>query len=234
MLSYIRESQMDASGQGDSDRKASTGSEAGTSDTTFLTVSGREQSVKKSTAFVTALFILASIGLALMAKKSHIQSAGATQAADSQTQIEMAISRVTGASSEMTGRMDEVVQKFHQFSDVLQVKVAELKKNPFELVLLPVESDTNQVLPQPDEDYKSLMRQFDVEKKTLSLVSIIMSESSACCMINGVLLEQGQRINDFVVENIQPDHVQLKWQPEGGVPKALPRDSMTATLTLKE
>jgi preprotein translocase subunit SecG len=224
---------MEASGQGGGVNKSSTGSDVGDPDAMFLTVSGRDQSVRKSTAVVTALFIIASIGLVLMAKKSHIQSASATSAADSQTKIEMAISRVTGASSEMTTRMDEVVQKFHQFSDVLQVEVDELQKNPFELAFLPVEAEVRES-PGPDEKVKSLLRQFDVEKGTLSLISIILSESSACCMINGVLLERGQRLNAFIVENIQADHVQLRWEPEGMRANSLPRDSVTVTLALKD
>jgi len=31
----------------------------------------------------------------------------------------------------MAGRMDEIVKKFYEFSDVVQVKVNELVKNPF-------------------------------------------------------------------------------------------------------
>ena len=33
----------------------------------------------------------------------------------------------------MADRMDEIVQKFYEFSDVFQVKVGELAKNPFEV-----------------------------------------------------------------------------------------------------
>jgi preprotein translocase subunit SecG len=234
MLSYIRESQKEAVGQGSPDDQASRGVGEPGSDDTFLTVSGRDQTVRKSTAFVTALFIVVSIGLLLMAKKSHVQSTGATPAKDSQAQIEMAINRVTGVSSDMTLRMDEIVQKFSEFSDVSQVKVADLNKNPFQLALGSADKETKEeVLPQ-DEQVTSLLKRFEVEKKTLSLISIIQSESNSCCMINGVLFKVGQPVNDFVVESIQADRVQLIWQPDGNVAKVLAGEMRTVTLALKE
>jgi preprotein translocase subunit SecG len=234
MLSYIRESQTEALGKGNSDDQALGGAGETANDATFLTVSGRDKSVRKSTAFLTALFIVASIGMLLMAKKSHVRSTVATPAKDSQAQIEMAINRVTGVSSEMTLRMDEIVQKFSEFSDVSQVKVADLNKNPFELVQMAADVETKDEAPPQDEQVTSLLRQFNAEKETLSLVSIIQSESSNCCMINGVLLEVGQPVNAFTVEDIQADHVQLLWQPDGHVAKTLPHDVRTVTLALKD
>jgi preprotein translocase subunit SecG len=234
MLSYIRESQTEALDQGDPQNGALGGSDQVDSDSTFLTISGRDQSVRKSTVFVTSLFILASIGLVMMAKRSHIQTAGATPAVDSKTQIEMAISRVTGVSSEMTLRMDEIVQKFYEFSDVFQVKVADLNKNPFQLALAPVDLEVKEKKPVQEKPVASLLSQFNVDKKGLSLICIMKSESSTCCMINGMLLEVGQSVGVFLVEDIQSDHVQLVWQPEGHVPTALERDSITVTLALKD
>jgi preprotein translocase subunit SecG len=234
MASYIRESQTEAIGQEGPDDHAAGGAGGPDPDATFLTVSGRDKSVQKSTAFVTALFITASIGLVLMAKKSHVQSTGATPAKDSQAQIEMAINRVTGVSSDMTLRMDEIVQKFSEFSDVSQVKVAELNKNPFELVITHAEKDIKDEIVPQDAQVKSLLKQLDVERKALSLISIIQSESNTSCMINGVFVKVGEPVNGFVVEKIQADHVQLVWQPDGDVAKVLPFDMRTVKLALKE
>ena len=47
-------------------------------------------------------------------------------------QIENAIAKVTGTKAEFFKGIDNVVNKFHEFSSVLQVKVNELQKNPFE------------------------------------------------------------------------------------------------------
>jgi len=135
MLSYIRESQEDDLPRSGSTQQGPGGASGPEGDSEFLTVSGREKSVKKSTAFVTALFIAASIGLVMMAKKSNVQSAEAAPMVDGKTQMEMAISRMTGVSSEMSLRMDEVVQKFYEFSDVSQVETDDLNKNPFQASL---------------------------------------------------------------------------------------------------
>ena len=234
MLSYIRESQTEAMDQGGRDNQTLGDAGEDASDASFLTVSGRDQHARNSTVFLTALFVIASIGLVLMAKKSHIKNAGAAPVKESQAQIEMAISRVTGVSSEMTHRMDEIVQKFSEFSDVSQVKVDDLNKNPFQLVVASSKEETKDETPPPDEQVASLMRQFTAEKKALSLLSIIQSESSASCMINGILLEVGQPVNAFIVDDIQADGVRLVWQPDGHVAETLPRNLRAVTLSLKE
>jgi len=234
MLSYIKESQTEALPQGNGSNSGSGEASSDVSDSTFLTVSGREKSAQKSTVFVTSLFIVASVGLVLMAKKSHVQTADAMPMVDGKTQMEVAISRVTGVSSDMSLRMDEIVQKFYEFSDVSQVKADELNKNPFELFIMPVEIEHKEVFPAQNESHTSLLRQFNAEKEKLSLISIIQSESGSCCMINGVLLDAGQKINAFVVEAILPDHVQLVWQPKEPSAQALAREKVTVTLALED
>ena len=66
------------------------------------------------------------LGLMLMIRRSQPQAASAAPAAGDQTKIEAAITRLTGVRSEMADRMDEIVKKFYEFSDVVQVKVDEL------------------------------------------------------------------------------------------------------------
>ena len=234
MLSYMRESQSDPLEQGSVNQVSPEGTEEPSSDSVFLTVSGREHSVRKSTTFVTALFIVASVGLVVMAKKSHVQSAGAAPAVDSQTQIEMAICRVTGVSSEMTGQMDEIVQKFYEFSDVYQVEVDELTKNPFQLVAMPAGLSHEDSSKEEEEQVNMLVQQFEQEKKGLSLVCIMESDSGECCMINDVLLKPGERVDNFVVEQIEKERVQLQWQPQGEISAELPSSASRVILALKE
>ena len=101
----------------------------------FLTVAARPSSLRKSTALVVILFAIGALCLGYMIRKSKPQAAVAAPAADEETEIEIAITRLTGVSSEMLSRMDEIVKKFYEFSDVFQVDVDELAKNPFELEL---------------------------------------------------------------------------------------------------
>lgn len=234
MLSYLRESQSDPLEQGGGGSVSPDSAGAESTDSMFLTVSGRDRSVRKSTSIVTALFVIASVALVVMAKKSHVQSAGASPAVDSQTQIEMAIGRVTGVSSEMTVQMDEIVQKFYEFSDVSQVEVNELNKNPFQLVAMPVGLTQEDTSESENKRTGLMLQRFETEKKALSLVCIMQSETGACCMINGMLLETGQRIQNFVVQAIEKDRVELVWQPGREIESLLTSPERTFILTLKE
>ena len=68
-----------------------------------------------------------------MIKKSTPQTASAASAVTEETRIEIAIARLTGIKSQIFNKMDQMVKKFYEFSEVPQVQVNDLVKNPFEL-----------------------------------------------------------------------------------------------------
>jgi hypothetical protein len=132
MLSFMRDQQEAnqapaAKGQAGAEANA----QAGTQE--FLTVAGKTQKTRQSTVVVIILFVVGLAAVGVMVKKSQPKAAAAAPAKSEETQIEAAISRLTGVSAEMTSRMDQIVEKFHEFSAVVQVAVDELAKNPFEL-----------------------------------------------------------------------------------------------------
>jgi hypothetical protein len=134
MLSFLRDSQETnqapaSKAQGPADPSAQ--AEA----TEYLTVAGKTQKARQSTVAVVVLFVVGLAVLGVMVKKCQFKpaAAAAATARSEDTQIEAAISRLTGVSAEMNTRMDQIVQKFHEFSAVVQVAVDELAKNPFEL-----------------------------------------------------------------------------------------------------
>ena len=94
----------------------------------YYTVAARSKNVRKSTILVTILFGIGLLCLLFMIKKSTPQTASASPDDEQETQIEVAIARLTGVSSEMFSRMDQIVNKFYEFSDVLQVQVNESQK----------------------------------------------------------------------------------------------------------
>jgi len=132
MLSFMRD-QQGGNQNPVSQAQAGTDStaQAGTQD--YLTVSGKTKRTRQSTLAVIVMFVVGLVALGIMVKKSQPRAASAAPAKSEESQIEAAISRLTGVSSEMTNRMDQIVQKFHEFSAVVQVAVDELAKNPFEL-----------------------------------------------------------------------------------------------------
>ena len=135
MLSFLRE-------QGGADvpsrkedvpaGKTSSG-DGGPSQEQYLTVADSVGRTRKSTILLAILFIAGMLCLWFMIQKSTPNAAVAVTVDTEETQVEAALARLTGFKSELFKRMDEIVKKFYEFSDVLQVKVSELAKNPFSL-----------------------------------------------------------------------------------------------------
>lgn len=173
----------------------------------YLTVAAQGQNVRKMTMLLVALFVIGLLALLLMIRKSVPQSAAATTVGTEESQIEKAIARLTGAGSEMFKRMDQIVKKFYEFSDVEQVRVYELMKNPFEHQIFLAEDDETS-----DSTKAELMRQLRLKqgKDGLQLKTICQTEQGNSCMINDKVLYEGDIIKGFKVRQIGDDFVKLE------------------------
>jgi hypothetical protein len=184
----------------------------------FLTVAERGKHVRHSTMFVVVLFGLGLLGVWFMVQKTKPNAASAAEMSLQEAEIEGAISRLTGGSSEMMTRMDEIVNKFYEFSEVYQVQVDELSKNPFALEtstqsgLLKEEEESSN---EEDETHKDLMKRLTVQTKALSLLGIMQGENGNRCMIGEDVLQQGERTGEFKVLDISATAVELEWIPAG-------------------
>ena len=178
----------------------------------YLTVATQRKQVRKTTILLAVLFGIGLLSLWLMIKKSASQTAAASVDTE-EAQIETAITRLTGVRSEMFNRMDEIVKKFYEFSDVPQVQANELVKNPFEL-----ETFLGDVKVTPDteeRDYDSeaermRRQQLRQQTKNLELLSIMQSDQGNCCMIDDSILYEGDSIRGFRVCQIGDGFVKLK------------------------
>ena len=135
-----------------------------------------------------------------MIRKSTPQAASAKVVDTEETQIEMAISRLTGVRSEMFSRLDEIVKKFYRFSDVQQVEVNELVKNPFKLEIFL--GDLKELSGTEESDLDTdVMRQQQIRQqaKNMQLLSIMQSAQGSCCMIDDEILYEGNSIKGFNV-----------------------------------
>jgi preprotein translocase subunit SecG len=182
----------------------------------YLTVAANSKNLRKSTILVAILVAIGLIGLGYMIRKSQPQSASARPSKDDETKIEAAISRLTGVSSEMVSRMDEIVSKFYEFSDVFQVGVKELVKNPFEVGAF-MGAIKEEGASAQDEKAKAALIHREMLKKQaakLALLSVMRSEDGNACMINDRILQQGDSIEGFVVTRIAGNSVELSW--DGG------------------
>ncbi|MBP8304267.1 MAG: hypothetical protein KBE04_09090 [Phycisphaerae bacterium] len=130
MLSFMRD-QQEAAGRTSKGPTAEPTAQPGEQE--YLTVAGKTRRTRQSTIAVIVLFAVGLVGVGLMVRKSQPRAAVAAPAKSQESQIEAAIGRLTGVNAEMSSHMDQIVQKFHEFSAVAQVAVDELVKNPFEL-----------------------------------------------------------------------------------------------------
>ena len=184
----------------------------------YLTVAAHEKRTRKSTTLLAILFIMGLLCLGYMIKKSTPKVASAASDVTEETQLEAAVSRLTGVKSEMSNSMDKIVNKFYEFSDVLQVKVGELVKNPFklELVTANAEEEPRVEITVPDIDTEMVkQRQIRQKAKEMQLLSIMQSDLGKCCMIGDKILYEGDLIKDFKVRQIGDSFVKLEWNPDG-------------------
>jgi len=202
----------------------------------YLTVAANSKSLRRSTILVVALVAVGLVSLLMMIRRSQPQAASATETTGDQTRIESAITRLTGVRSEMAGRMDEIVKKFYEFSDVVQVKVNELVKNPFEVEGFA--KDLKETVVEDGTAQAELVRRQRIQQraKTLKLVSIMRaSDKGVCCMINDQILRQGDVIEGFTIVEIATNTVTLAWpgaeMTDAGTPKT---DEMRTILKLSE
>jgi len=203
----------------------------------YLTVAANSKSLRRSTILVVALVAVGLVSLLLMIRRSQPQAASAGESAGDQTRIESAITRLTGVRSEMAGRMDEIVQKFYEFSDVVQVKVNELVKNPFEVEGFAKDLKESVVAEDGTAQAELVRRQRILQRaKTLKLVSIMRTaEKGICCMINDQIVRQGDVIEGFTIVEIANNTVTLAW-PGAEMTDAgtLKTDEMKTILKLSE
>lgn len=180
----------------------------------YLTVKSHEKRARKSTTLLAIMFIAGLVCLGYMIKKSTPKAATAASDSTEETQLEAAISRLTGIKSEMFDSMDGVVRKFNEFSDVLQIKVGELVKNPFKLELVSTEEPLVEItVPEIDTEMVK-QNQIRKEAKEMQLLSIMQSDRGKCCMIGDKILHEGEYIKDFKVRRIGDSFVKLEWDPD--------------------
>jgi hypothetical protein len=163
--------------------------------------------------------VLVGIGLIflfIMIKKSTPRAASAASSQE-ELQIEKAITQLTGVKSEMYDGMDEIVEKFYEFSEVEQVEVGELVKNPFRHKMLLMGLDTVPDTKDNSKDHAEIIyQQLRQQAEDMELLSIMQSSGKKCCMIDDMIVYEGDSIRSFKVGQIGDDFVKLVWGPGQG------------------
>ena len=233
MLSFMRENEKQES---TNSVDISSGIDAIEEPQELLTVSGHEDRVRQSTIVFAAMFVVGIGALFFMVKKSKPMAAIASETNTEEVQIEAAITRLTGVSTEMMTHMDEIVAKFHEFENIQQVGVGELSKNPFSIEVygqtLKLDDDNDGF--QEIEPIVLLEQQVRSRAKELELLSILKEGNDARCMIDDTICRSGDVIKGFKILHIGSNQVQLQWVTDESQFSASEMERLKVILKLTE
>ncbi len=105
---------------------------------------------------------------------------------------------------------EKVVKQFLEYPSLTQVPLSSLHTNPFK-------SGNDKAADKVDDSEEALARKREEERlaatkasEALKLQSIIYSGSRKACMINNTLYKEGEQIEQFTVEKIEPGRVIVK------------------------
>ncbi|MEN6309133.1 MAG: hypothetical protein ABFD91_15410 [Anaerohalosphaeraceae bacterium] len=171
----------------------------------YLTVAGHSKKLKQSTILLIALFVIGGVSVLLMVKKATPSQASAAQQKEEQMEIETAIAQLSGMQSEVNKEMKNVTGRLNHLSEVGQIDVKDLKKNPFTRELSAGEINLDN-----RTQMQILMENARKQEAGLELWSITASPRGACCMINDKVLYTGDEINGFKVSEIGKQTVTLE------------------------
>lgn len=178
----------------------------------YFTASSRDKSARNTSYLVSVLFGISLLVLFLMIKENSPSTASA--AIDGETeelQIEKAMARFVGVKSKMISRMGEIIGKFHEFSDVPQVDVDYLTKNPFQSERSADYLQQMGNLTDSGLGGGATKLELIQQANKLQLLSIMESNGKKCCMIEDKIFYVGDSVGAFLIDEIQDAFVRLKY-----------------------
>jgi hypothetical protein len=177
-----------------------------------------EGGAKKPNPMVVAGLVLAVLGGGyLWYTKMGPASAGAAEvpAEDPASQTVSKFLDGGTANVQMMEKMlrdtEKVVQQFLNYPSMKQVPLGDLQTNPFRFRApkldgqLPNETEA-QAKKKREEERQAIVKAVG----TLNLQSLIHSGNRRACMINNTMYTEGQTVESFVIEKINPDTVVVK------------------------
>jgi hypothetical protein len=209
MSFFIPEKKVETGHENTSGQQGQTNVASDSQQSEYLTVTSRSQSSRNSTIVLVVFFIIGLISIFLGIKNTTPTNAAAAISQED-LQLEASIAAITGIKAKMTDQMDNIMKKFSEFSQVRQVEVNELVKNPFR----------RQAGPQAVKDEEPIdtsgsfqEQQLKFIAKNMQLLSIMESTNSpqqTCCMIDDKILYKGETIKGFTVSEITKNSVKLR------------------------
>ena len=144
-----------------------------------------------------AVFLVGAASLFLMIKKFGPADAQAGLSQE-ELKIESAIKKLSGSKAAINDKMNDIVERISGLSNVEQVAVDELKRNPFI-------NDTS----LGGVNVKALLEKKNYGDAGLKLWSIMNSGNQKSCMINDRIYKVGDRVGNYRVKRIGEGIVEL-------------------------
>jgi hypothetical protein len=152
----------------------------------------------EGTLLLGFLFVMVLLCLLFMIKQNVPKTAAAATSGAEEARIEQAIARLTSFNAEKGNGPERIVKEFYELSNVEQVPVSELIKNPFR---------TERIL----GNTKSRgLQPVNISPDKLHLLSIMQANQKNCCMINDRILYTGDSIGGYKVRQIADNFVKLE------------------------
>lgn len=203
MLSYLKDQNTVPASDDMSDSN-----EAATNAEDYLTVSGHNQKLRRSTMILAVVSAVAVLGVWMMVKKTNPATVNA-QPSENQVQLETALAQLNSMQAEMNSQMNSVPGRFYQFDNVDQVGVNELKKNPFDI------RDTSAALKSDTagaQQHEQILQEAQVIQMGMELWSITETPNGMCCMIDDKVLYLGDSYKNMTVKAISEKSVTLAYK----------------------
>lgn len=173
----------------------------------YLMPSNNIKRVNRNTMVLSVFFIAGILSLLFMIKRVTPSIANAS-ISDDTLQIESAVASLTGIRAEMGGKLRKVLKKISSLSDIDQVGVDHLQKNPFSHSSL-IDFGEIELNTGDSSSQASSGQWINKKAESLSLWTIMSSEKGRSCMINDEVLYEGDSISGLRVNRIGDNFVEL-------------------------
>lgn len=185
----------------------------------------KKKQVSGGTVAFIGLAVLAGGGLWLMYQRNAgpAEATADTQVAEARSSIQQFLAGGTNSVDEMKSLLDDserIKERFLSYSEDKQVPLDALKTNPFwhedlteeevvEPKVDPGQLRAAELARRAEEERRQEQERIAAAAAKLELQTLFYGRNPTC-MINGRICRVGQMVDDFVVEAIRPDSVQVR------------------------
>ncbi|WP_428940058.1 general secretion pathway protein GspB [Fontivita pretiosa] len=182
-----------------------------------LVVAEQKPAVSRGTIVMFVILVIGAAGLYFMYRRAGPSTANATVTRETAEAKKTITGFLSGgdanikAMERMIRSTEKIVEQFLAYPSMTQVPLSALRTNPFRAHAEQKKQDDGALsaaaeAKRREEERRAILKAV----QSLQLQSIMYSESRRACMINNTLYREGQQIDNFTIEKINPASVVVK------------------------